>query len=249
MKEDDFYSNFNNSPKPSSGIKNFILPFFAGILGTVLVIGIVFGIPAFRNNILNTSLESNNSNTQRFSTQTEPTSKQQSQISISNYSDTAIYAANKVLPSIVGITVEYKITSNLRPGLSQSATAEGSGIIISSDGYILTNNHIINSTDSSYFYEVSKAEKVYVYLYNDSTPYEATIVGTDSETDLAVIKIDKTDLTVAELGNSDDVKVGEFVMAVGNPLGMQSSVTSGIVSALNREVTDDDRKDIYFTSN
>lgn len=90
------------------------------------------------------------------------------------------------------------------------------------------------------FYSVDSASKVTVFLYNDSTEYPATIVGTDSQTDLAVIKIDKTDLTAAELGDSDSVRVGEFSMAIGNPLGMQSSVTAGMISAVNREVTDED---------
>lgn len=113
---------------------------------------------------------------------------------------------------------------------------------MSEDGYILTNNHIVNSSSTSSYYEVSKANKVTVYLYNDETPYEAKIIGTDEQTDLAVIKIEKTGLPAAEIGNSDDVKVGEFSMAIGNPLGMESSVTGGIISAVNREVTDSDGK-------
>ena len=119
--------------------------------------------------------------------------------------------------------------------------AEGSGIIINTDGYILTNNHIINSADSSTYYEVSEATSIKVSLYNDETIYNATVVGLDSETDLAVIKIDKDGLIPAELGDSGSIKIGEFVMAVGNPLGMQSSVSSGIVSAVDRKVsiTDD----------
>lgn len=116
------------------------------------------------------------------------------------------------------------------------------GIIMSEDGYILTNNHIVNSGSTSSFYEVSKANKVTVYLYNDETPYEAKIIGTDEQTDLAVIKIEKTGLPAAEIGDSDTVKVGEFSMAIGNPLGMQSSVTGGMISAVNREVTDSDGK-------
>lgn len=130
-------------------------------------------------------------------------------------------------------------------GRSGTTQAEGSGIIISEDGYILTNNHIVDtssSSSSSQYSEVSKANRITVYLYNDDTPYEAKIIGTDSQTDLAVIKIEKTGLTKAELGNSDQVKVGEFSMAIGNPLGMQSSVTSGIISAVNRKVTDSDGK-------
>jgi serine protease Do len=243
MKEEDFYKNFGSeNVKANHFKKSFLVPFFSGILGTVLVVAIVFGIPNIKNKILNTGSSTNSKETSATVNNDNSNSGTVNEVSLSNYSDTAIYTANKVLPSIVGITVEYTVTSNLRPNLSQNATAEGSGIIISSDGYILTNNHIINSTDDSSYYEVSKAAKVYVYLYNDSTAYEAKIIGTDSETDLAVIKIDKTDLTAAELGDSNSVKVGEFVIAIGNPLGMQSSVTSGIISAVNRTVTDSDGK-------
>lgn len=161
-------------------------------------------------------------------------------VSLNSYSDTATFAANKILPSIVGITVEYTVTSNFMHGISQLASAEGSGIIMSTDGYILTNNHIINSADSSIYYEVSEATKVYVYLYNDETPYEAQIIGTDEETDLAVIKIEKEGLTAAEVADSSTIKIGEFAMAVGNPLGMESSVTSGIISAVDRVVDSGD---------
>lgn len=148
--------------------------------------------------------------------------------------------ASKVLPSIVGIKVEYA-TNSIFLGNS-TAKAEGSGIIISEDGYILTNNHIVNSSSNNSYYEIEKANKVSVYLYNDETEYSATIVGTDEQTDLAVIKIDKTGLTAAQLGDSSQVKVGEFSMAIGNPLGMQSSVTAGIISAVDRNVTDSDGK-------
>lgn len=77
-----------------------------------------------------------------------------------------------------------------------------------------------------------------VNLYNDTNEYEATIIGTDEYTDLAVIKIDATNLTPATLGNSDNIKVGEFAMAIGCPLGLESTVTSGIISAVNRTVDD-----------
>ena len=124
---------------------------------------------------------------------------------------------------------------------NSTATATGSGIIISEDGYILTNNHVIStdsSSSSNSSYQISEANKITVTLFNDTTEYEATIVGKDEETDLAVIKIDKTDLPKAEFADSDSIKVGEFAMAVGNPMGMDSTVTCGIVSAVNREVTD-----------
>ena len=125
---------------------------------------------------------------------------------------------------------------------NSTATASGSGIIISEDGYILTNNHIVSSSSSESYYEVSEATKVTVTLFNDKTEYEAKIIGKDEQTDLAVIKIEKTGLSKAEFADSDSVKVGEFAMAVGNPLGMQSSITCGVISAVNREVTDSDGK-------
>ena len=99
---------------------------------------------------------------------------------------------------------------------------------------------MVNSSSSSSFYELGKATKITVKLYNDDTEYEAKIVGTDEQTDLAVIKIEKDGLTAAELGDSDSVQVGEFCMAIGNPLGLGTTVTDGIVSAVNREVTDED---------
>ena len=123
-----------------------------------------------------------------------------------------------------------------------TATASGSGIIISSDGYILTNNHVVDtsSSSSSSYYSISEASKVQVKLYGDEKIYDATIVGKDSQTDLAVLKIEASNLTAAEFANSDEVKVGEFAMAVGNPLGLDSSITCGVISAVNREVESDD---------
>ncbi len=240
MKENnDFFKGFDDTSNGSFSFgKSFLIPFFSGILGTTLVISIAFSVPGIKDSILNVST-GKTEETSTIPASTSNTGTVQT-VSLSNYSDTAIYSANKVLPSIVGITVEYTVTSNFMQGMSQLAQAQGSGIIISKDGYILTNNHIINSSDSSSYYEVSKATKVYVYLYNDSTPYEAKIIGKDEQTDLAVIKVEKDNLTAAELGDSSSVKIGEFAMAIGNPLGMQSSVTSGIISAVNRTVTGDD---------
>ncbi len=162
-------------------------------------------------------------------------------ISLQGYSDTAIGVAKKVQPSIVAITVEYSVNSIFNR-TSSTAKAKGSGIIISQDGYILTNNHVVStaSSNSNSFYEIGEANKVTVKLYNDDTEYKGEIIGTDSQTDLAVIKIDKDGLTAAELGDSSAVQVGEFAMAMGSPLGLDNSVTAGIVSAVNREVNDDE---------
>ena len=220
--------------------KSVLLPFFSGVVGCAIVIGTCFGVPSIRSHILDT-----NSNTSQSSSNSQ-NSGYVSQTSLSNYSDTSVYAANKILPSIVGIKVEYSVNSLIsmfgRQNQSMTAEASGSGIIISEDGYILTNNHIVSTSSEESYYEVSEATKVTVTLFDDETEYEAEIIGTDEQTDLAVIKIDKTGLTKAEFADSDNIKVGEFAMAVGNPLGLESSITCGVVSAVNRKVTDSDGK-------
>jgi len=104
----------------------------------------------------------------------------------------------------------------------QPQVGTGSGVIISSDGYIVTNNHVVKD-----------AKSISVVL-NDKRKFTAELVGTDPLTDLAVIKIDAKNLNPAYLGNSDDVKVGQWVLAIGNPLGLTSTVTAGIVSAIGR---------------
>lgn len=233
-----------SSAKSKSGFgKSILLPFFSGVVGCAVVLGTCFGVPSIRQNILgnipniNFSNINSNNNANGYVSQT----------SLANYSDTSVYAANKILPSIVGIKVEYMVNSPLsffssKPSQASTATASGSGIIISDDGYILTNNHIVATSSSESYYEVSEATKVTVTLFNDSTEYEAKIIGKDEQTDLAVIKIEKSGLSKAEFADSDSIKVGEFAMAVGNPLGMQSSITCGVISAVNREVTDTDGK-------
>lgn len=233
------YKEFKNSEKKFNFgfAKNVLAPFLFGVIGSVTVIAVSLNVPTIKENIVKklVSVESPNSygdntNTANINTQ---------MVSLVGYSETGVGVASKVRPSIVGIEVEYSVNSIFYRNKS-TATAAGSGIIISEDGYILTNNHIVNSSSTSYYYELGKANKVTVTLYNDSTKYDATIVGTDSQTDLAVIKIEKNGLKAAELGDSDAVQVGEFAMAIGNPLGLADSVTAGIVSAVNREVSDQD---------
>ena len=243
VQDSNSYKSFNEKKKDKTKVgfgRSVLVPFASGVLGCALVIGTCFGVPSIKTNLLgidSTTSTTNNTNSEA--------SGYVSQTSLSNYSDTSIYAANKILPSIVGIKVEYNVNSALTMfGQSQTSTgtATGSGIIISEDGYILTNNHIVSTSSDNSYYEVSEATKVTVTLFNDETEYEAKIVGTDEQTDLAVIKIEKTGLTKAEFADSDNVKVGEFAMAVGNPLGMESTITCGVVSAVNRKVTDSDGK-------
>jgi len=229
-----------NSPKKSSkGGKTVFLSFLGGVLGAGLVVGVCFGIPGIRTAILGQQnsivFSKNNANF-------NPENVNTYQVSLSSFNDTGVQVAQKVLPSVVGIKVTYPVQSYWS-GSTGTVSAAGSGVIISTDGYILTNNHVISTTSSeSLYYSIGEATEINVKLYNDETEYAATVVGSDAKTDLAVLKIDKDNLTAAEIGDSDSVLVGEWCMAVGDPLGMESSVSAGLVSALNREVTDEDGK-------
>ena len=164
------------------------------------------------------------------------------------------YAAEKSLPSVVYIksvinaktqTVEYSDPfedffsdpfggffgrgqggnngTRKRQVQTPKRAAAGSGVIISADGYIVTNNHVVDGAD-----------ELTVTLNENSKEYSARIIGSDKTTDLALIKIDAKNLPAIVIANSDDVKVGEWVLAVGNPLGLNNTVTAGIVSAKAR---------------
>ena len=214
----------------SSGFeKSVFVPFISGILGASLVMGACFGIPSIKENLLNSS------NNILKPTVTNNVIDKGNLVDITDYSNTSVAVAEKTLPSVVGIKVTYQISSIFG---SSTGEATGSGIILSEDGYIVTNNHVVASESSSY-YAIQEATGIQVKLYNDNTYYDAKIIGTDEYTDLAVLKIEKSGLTPATLGDSSIVKIGEFVMAVGNPLGMDYSVTTGVVSAIEREVQTD----------
>ncbi|GAA4091913.1 Do family serine endopeptidase [Mucilaginibacter panaciglaebae] len=149
-------------------------------------------------------------------------------------------AAAAVTPAVVYIRTTYSSSSDPRqsefermfgdmfgqrmPQRSQPQMASGSGVIISPDGYIVTNNHV-----------VSKADKIEITT-NDHRRFKAKVIGTDPNTDLALIKIDAENLPIVKLGNSDEAKVGEWVLAVGNPFNLTSTVTAGIVSAKGRGI-------------
>lgn len=139
-------------------------------------------------------------------------------------------AATKATPSVVYITsisnsgVSYSMWDLLfGGGGSQMQVSSGSGVIFTSDGYIVTNNHV-----------VEMAEKIQV-LYNKNV-YDAELIGTDPSTDLAVLKIKETNLPAITLGSSKNLAVGEWVIAVGNPFSLSSTVTAGIVSAKGRRI-------------
>jgi serine protease Do len=142
--------------------------------------------------------------------------------------------AKEVGPSIVGIrmTVNSNQRSFYNSGMSE---AEGSGIIISKDGYIMTNYHVVQYADPKASTSANTTLEVFL---SDKTQAKAKFIGGDSETDLAVIKVDLNNLPVATLGDSSTLEVGELAVAIGNPLGMEfaGSVTTGVVSALNRTI-------------
>ncbi len=235
--------NFNDGFKQSNFQKNntgfskqILTPFVSGVVGASLVLGVCFGVPNIKNKLIQPK---ENIAPIELNTSTSRSDISADLVDLVEYSNTSVAVAQKVLPSIVGIKIKYSVNSIF--GTSE-AEATGSGIIISKDGYIITNNHVVSTESSSSYYTIKEASKMTVTLYNDTKEYEATIIGTDPYTDLAVIKIDSSnlELTPATLGNSENVKVGEFAMAIGCPLGLEITVTSGIISAVNRTVSSDD---------
>ena len=143
--------------------------------------------------------------------------------------------AQKVTPSVIGIRTTTSVRSFF--GGNSSSTGEGSGVVYSSDGYIITNYHVISSAVTN-----KSDSKIEVFLDSvNSKSYEATVVGYNISTDLAVIKINATGLTPISIADSDNLKVGQYVITVGNPGGLEfmDSVAYGVISGLNRVVSTD----------
>jgi len=131
--------------------------------------------------------------------------------------------AQKVLPSVVSITVSAQTQANPFTGGGTTETEQdsGSGVIIKADGYILTNNHVIDGGDK-------------IVVNAGGKDYTATVVGADADTDIAVLKISATGLPAIDIGTSSNLKVGQYVMAIGCPFGLEKSVSTGIISGLGR---------------
>lgn len=153
---------------------------------------------------------------------------------VENVENPVVAVAQIAGPSVVGVKVDFYEQGFF--GELQETSEEGSGIIYSEDGYIITNYHVVEDAISS------TSAQVTVTLSNQEE-YIAEIIGTDSVTDLALLKIDATGLTPATFGKSSDLQVGELAVAIGNPLGQEfaGSVTVGYISALNRTITTDGR--------
>ena len=142
----------------------------------------------------------------------------------------------KTADSVVEISTESVVTGSFAQQYVQQGA--GSGVIISQDGYILTNNHVINGANS-----------VKVRL-RDGTEYDATIIGSDSDNDIALLKVSATGLSPATFGDSNSLAVGDYVVAIGNPLGeLGGTVTDGIISALARKVTIEDTQMTLLQTN
>lgn len=144
----------------------------------------------------------------------------------------AVAVAKKVKSSVVGIRTTSSVINFF--GGSQEATGEGSGVIYSSDGYIITNYHVIENAIGG-----GSGSKIEVFIENkENKPHSASVIGYNIASDLAVIKIDATGLTPVELGDSSNLKVGQYVVSIGNPGGLEfmGSVTFGIISGLDREI-------------
>ena len=139
------------------------------------------------------------------------------------YSRAVVSVVDKVSPAVVNVYVSKKIQRPMMYGPDE-VQGGGSGFIFTPDGFILTNSHVIHD-----------ATKIEVTLY-DGRHFPARVIGDDPDTDLAVIKVDAHDLAFAELGDSEALRVGQLVIAIGNPFGFNCTVTSGVVSALGRSL-------------
>jgi len=223
----------NTPPKKTrSGRRVFALVLVGALLGSALGGGAAALYMESRINALSESAEAytdqaaSETNASAQIGTKQGSSVQQTSLNVTNldYSTAVQNVAQTMMPSVVGVrTIENVM------GFRQSAEVEGvgTGVIVSSNGLILTNQHVVSSNPKS----------ITVTLM-DGSEYNASVLYANEDMDLAVIKIDATGLQAASLGDSDDVSVGEVAIAIGNPLGLEyeRSVTAGIVSALNRSI-------------
>lgn len=140
---------------------------------------------------------------------------------LDEYSRTVVAAVDRVAPSVVNIDIKQRVETR---GRAREVGGSGSGFIIAPDGFILTNSHVVHN-----------ATLVTANL-SDGREYPAQLIGDDPDTDLAVIRIDAPQLTHVRLADSESLRVGQIVIAIGNPLGFQASVTAGVISALGRSM-------------
>ncbi len=221
FERDRIYAEMDESSGRSKG------GIFSKLLSIVLLLSIGFASGSIYSTFHNANLTTQTS-TDGASTILSNTTQISSGNNLAVLPATSLSAIiESVADSVVEIT-QYTATQSIYYSKTGFAEGNGSGVIISEDGYILTNNHVI-----------AGAEKIKVRLRN-GTEYEATLVGKDAKTDMAIIKVEATGLKPAYFGDSTATLVGDFIMAIGNPLGeLGGTVTYGFVSALEREITID----------
>lgn len=230
--------NYTNKPKrdKSTGEKKFTLSALVASIVIAAIIGSVMGIGSFIT--INTFLKPQSDNEITSSVPSTENTNPSSPIDINvqNVDATVVEAvASKVTPSVVGIRTTISV-NNFFGGTSESS-GEGSGVIYTSDGYIITNYHVIAEAIE---YSGNSPEISVFLADGNEDGHKATVVGYNISHDLAVIKIDAKGLTPVELTDSSNLKVGQFVVAIGNPGGLEfmGSVTYGVISGLNRIISD-----------
>ena len=220
------YGNYSNGPKKPKN-KNGFKVFVAVLCCVLFVCSVAFGVAGLNSLVVDIDSTTSGSVTETSTpvvdapdlvVSNKPTNVSGNVDNTSALSGERVY--EKVSPSVVGIVVYSSATNT-------TASGEGSGVIISSDGYIVTNSHVIENA------------KLIEVVLNNNERYTAKLMGNDAQTDLAVIKIDAENLVKAELGNSDELKPGEVVYAIGNPGGIEfaNSITNGIISGVDRIIT------------
>lgn len=262
----NYYSDPNGGdPNKKPKKKHTGLKVAAFVLAMALVsggsIGVYEGIRSSNADNSSSIVASNDSSAAESSTGDSSSSKKSDssqswiQLASTNGSMSVADIVKKVTPSVVGVQSTFSSSngSNNNPmngyggffgygsqgnNGSQGMTGVGTGIIMSKDGYIVTNAHVIYDDEYGY----GEASSVQIQMSDEETTYDARIVAYDKEADIAVLKIDADNLTPAEFGDSSSCEVGEMVVAIGNPLGLQfqNTVTCGIISALDRKVTIND---------
>lgn len=262
----NYYSDPNGGdPNKKPKKKHTGLKVAAFVLAMVLVsggsIGVYEGIRSSNADNSSSIVASSDSSAAESSTGDSSSSKKSDssqswiQLASTNGSMSVADIVKKVTPSVVGVQSTFSSSngSNNNPmngyggffgygsqgnNGSQGMTGVGTGIIMSKDGYIVTNAHVIYDDEYGY----GEASSVQIQMSDEETTYDARIVAYDKEADIAVLKIDADNLTPAEFGDSSSCEVGEMVVAIGNPLGLQfqNTVTCGIISALDRKVTIND---------
>ena len=231
------YANVNEVSYYPGRNKKKSKKFLTGLVAVICVLAIgvttAIGYSMISGNGINISVSDTNSN-RNNSKSTDSTVSQKSNRDVKNLPTITQLATpsdalsipeivKKVSGSVVGISAS-----------SPSMTATGTGVVMSKDGYIITNAHVVSGASNLSV----------VFTDEDKSSIEAELIGIDSQTDLAVIKIDRKNLTPAEFGKSSELQVGEIAIAIGNPLGFElaGSVTSGIISATDRTLTIEDQE-------